>query len=134
LRTPPDHGFHDEPTTPLGLSELLVTLRRLTRLLRGLEDLAEYGGQPMLRQSWGRISELLSDAERLALTGARPPSARVAAPEAARAADLVGSISRAGRLAEANTVGSARWWLAVQVLGRRGDEACGYLANLATDA
>jgi hypothetical protein len=131
--TAPGHGLHDESPTSLGLPELRVTLRRLTRLLTGLENLAEYGGQPMLRQSWSRISELLSDAERLALTGARLPPARRDAPEAARAADLIAAISRAGRLAEARSVGTARWWLAVHALGRRSDEACRYLASLAAD-
>jgi hypothetical protein len=133
LLTAPGHGLYDEPPRSLRLSELLVTLRRLTRLLTGLEALAEYGGQPMLRQSWSRISELLSDAERLALTGARMPPAQPEAPAAARAADLIASISRAGQLAEANTVGSARWWLAVHALGRRSDEACRYLADLGAD-
>jgi hypothetical protein len=131
LLTAPGQGIPDETATPPGVPHLIATLRRLTRLLSALEDLAHYGSQAMLSQSWSRISDLLREAERLAPAGARQLAARQGdRPAISSLADHVTPITQLALIVAEHPVGSPRWWLAVHTLGQRAEESHRYLAGL----
>lgn len=66
LLTAPGQGIRDVTTTPLGLSCLIATPGRLSRLTTAPEDLAQYCGPASLSQSRSRICEPLIEPERRA--------------------------------------------------------------------
>jgi hypothetical protein len=128
--TAPGQGIREDATRPLSLSNLIATLARLARLTAALEDLAHYCGPARLTQSWGRIGELLIEAEQLAHAGARLLSARLGDHPDVTITGLVARLTEAGRDVDEHAVGSARWWLAVHRLRQRAEATHRLLARL----